>query len=116
VNITKENKQTNMCASTTDRAVRLILTRKLCLEQDVEFINDDKLVEVTLTTTRLRKRTCTGEHASEAVGGGRELGNPARYLRADLNSPRSTLPSFHDLADVNRLSHSARGYLPLFVA
>src|SRR5438093_8673160 len=56
VNVTKEKKQTNMCASTADEAIRLIPPRKLGLEQAIEFINDDELVEVTPATIRLRKR------------------------------------------------------------
>jgi GTP-binding protein len=57
VNVTKEKKQTNMRASTSDEAIRLIPPRKLGLEQAIEFINDDELVEVTPSSIRLRKRT-----------------------------------------------------------
>ncbi len=56
VNVTKEKKQTNMRASTADEAIRLIPPRKLGLEQEIEFINDDELVEVTPSSVRLRKR------------------------------------------------------------
>jgi GTP-binding protein len=56
VNVTKENKQTNMSASTADEAIRLIPPRQLGLEQAIEFINDDELVEVTPKRIRLRKR------------------------------------------------------------
>ncbi|MGE3841126.1 MAG: translational GTPase TypA [Vicinamibacterales bacterium] len=56
VNITKEKKLTNMRASTSDEAVRLIPPRVLGLEQCIEWINDDELVEVTPKNLRLRKR------------------------------------------------------------
>jgi GTP-binding protein len=57
VNITKEKKQTNMRASTADEAIRIVPPRLLGLEGAIEFINDDELVEVTPTSTRLRKKT-----------------------------------------------------------
>ena len=56
VNVTKEKKQTNMRASSADEAIRLIPPRKLGLEQAIEFINDDELVEVTPSNSRLRKK------------------------------------------------------------
>ena len=56
VNITKEKKQTNMRASTSDDAVRIIPPRPMGLEQAIEFINDDELVEVTPKSIRLRKK------------------------------------------------------------
>jgi GTP-binding protein len=56
VNITKEKKQTNMRASTSDDAVRIIPPRPMGLEQAIEFINDDELVEVTPKCIRLRKK------------------------------------------------------------
>ena len=56
VNITKEKKLTNMRASGTDEALRLVPPRKLSLEAALEFINEDELVEVTPTGLRLRKK------------------------------------------------------------
>ncbi len=56
VNITKEKKLTNMRASGSDDAVRLVPPRIMNLEQALEFIRDDELVEVTPATFRLRKR------------------------------------------------------------
>jgi GTP-binding protein len=55
VNITKEKKLTNIRASGTDEALRLIPPRQFTLEQSMEFINDDELVEVTPKSIRLRK-------------------------------------------------------------
>ena len=56
VNVTKQKKLTNMRASTADDAIRLTPHRVLNLEQALEFIAGDELVEVTPSTTRLRKR------------------------------------------------------------
>jgi GTP-binding protein len=55
VNITKEKKLTNMRASGSDEALRLVPPRQFTLEQAMEFINDDELVEVTPASIRLRK-------------------------------------------------------------
>src|SRR5689334_2347680 len=56
VNIVKEKKLTNMRASTSDEAIRLVPPRILNLEQAVEFIRQDELVEVTPKSIRLRKK------------------------------------------------------------
>ena len=56
VNIVKEKKLTNMRASTSDEAIRLVPPRNLNLEQAIEFVRDDELVEVTPTSIRLRKK------------------------------------------------------------
>ncbi len=56
VNIVKEKKLTNMRASTSDEAIRLVPPRLLNLEQAIEFIRDDEFVEVTPKSIRLRKK------------------------------------------------------------
>jgi GTP-binding protein len=56
VNIVKEKKLTNMRASTSDEAIRLVPPRILNLEQAIEFIRDDEYVEVTPSSIRLRKK------------------------------------------------------------
>jgi len=56
VNITKEKKLTNMRASGSDDAVRLVPPRIMNLEQALEFIREDEMVEVTPHSFRLRKR------------------------------------------------------------
>ena len=55
VNITKEKKLTNIRASGSDEALRLIPPRQFTLEQAMEYISDDELVEVTPRSIRLRK-------------------------------------------------------------
>jgi GTP-binding protein len=56
VNIVKEKKLTNMRASTSDEAIRLIPPKVLNLEQAIEFIQEDEYVEVTPKSIRLRKK------------------------------------------------------------
>lgn len=56
VNIVKEKKLTNMRASTSDEAIRLVPPRILNLEQAIEFINEEEFVEVTPKSIRLRKK------------------------------------------------------------
>ena len=60
VNIVREKKLTNMRASTSDDAIRLIPPRVLNLEQALEFIKEDELVEVTPKSIRLRKKILKG--------------------------------------------------------
>ena len=56
VNPIKGKQLTNIRASGTDEAIRLVPPVRLTLESAVEFINDDELVEITPKTIRLRKR------------------------------------------------------------
>lgn len=59
VNPIKGKQLTNIRASGTDEAVRLVPPIELSLEAAIEFIADDELVEVTPKTIRLRKRLLT---------------------------------------------------------
>ena len=59
VNPIRGKQLTNIRASGTDEAIRLVPPVQLTLEGAVEFINDDELVEVTPKTIRLRKRYLT---------------------------------------------------------
>ncbi|MDB5807474.1 MAG: GTP-binding protein TypA/BipA [Betaproteobacteria bacterium] len=56
VNPIKGKQLTNVRASGTDEAVRLVPSMELTLEKAVEFIADDELVEITPKSIRLRKR------------------------------------------------------------
>jgi GTP-binding protein len=56
VNPIKGKQLTNVRASGTDEAVRLVPPVQMSLEYAVEFIDDDELVEVTPQSIRLRKR------------------------------------------------------------
>ncbi len=55
VNIQKEKKLTNMRASGSDKAARIVPAIKFTLEEALEYINDDELVEVTPKSIRMRK-------------------------------------------------------------
>jgi len=56
VNVVREKKLTNMRASSSDEAVRLVPYKMMNLEQAIEFIAEDELVEVTPKSLRLRKK------------------------------------------------------------
>lgn len=56
VNICKKKHVTNMRASGSDEALRLITPTVLSLEECLEFLGDDELLEVTPISLRMRKR------------------------------------------------------------
>ena len=56
VNVCKKKQLTNMRASGSDEALRLVTPRQLSLEQCLEFLADDELLECTPENLRLRKR------------------------------------------------------------
>src|ERR1700756_2245388 len=68
VNVVREKKLTNMRASTSDEAIRLIPFRQLNLEQAIEFIADDEFVEVTPKSLRLRKKTLQANRRKKSTG------------------------------------------------
>ena len=55
INITREKKLTNMRASGSDNTLTLRPPKQLSLDQFIEFIAEDKLVEITPNNIRLRK-------------------------------------------------------------
>ena len=56
VNVCKRKQLTNMRASGSDEAIRLITPRNYSLEQCLEFLADDELLECTPKSLRIRKR------------------------------------------------------------
>jgi len=56
INVTKEKKQTNVRASSSDFSVILTPPTILSLEQSLDFLEDDELLEVTPKLLRLRKK------------------------------------------------------------
>lgn len=56
VNVCKKKQMSNMRASGSDDALRLVTPRTLSLEECLEFLADDELLEVTPQNLRLRKR------------------------------------------------------------
>lgn len=60
INVTKEKKQTNMRASTSDVTLgALTPATVLSLEQCIDFLEEDELLEVTPLSLRLRKKYLT---------------------------------------------------------
>ena len=56
INILKGKQLTNVRASGTDEAVKLVTPRKMSLEQMMAYINEDEVLEVTPENLRLRKQ------------------------------------------------------------
>ena len=56
VNVCKRKQLTNMRASGSDDAIRLVTPRVFSLEQCLEFLADDELLECTPKSLRIRKR------------------------------------------------------------
>ncbi len=69
VNVCKKKHVSNMRASGSDEALRLVPPRKLSLEASIEFISDDELLEVTPKSLRIRKREL--DHAQRAKAASR---------------------------------------------
>ena len=72
VNVCKKKQLTNMRASGSDEALRLVTPRNLSLEQCLEFLADDELLEVTPKTLRIRKRILDHEKRMKALKGGKK--------------------------------------------
>jgi GTP-binding protein len=68
VNVVREKKLTNMRASTSDEAIRLVPFRQLNLEQAIEFIADDEFVEITPKSLRLRKKVLQSNRRKKSTG------------------------------------------------
>lgn len=66
VNISKEKKLSNVRASGSDEAIRLIPPRLMALDMALEYIQDDELVEVTPVSIRLRKKLLTENERKRA--------------------------------------------------
>jgi len=56
INVCKNKQLTNVRASGSDEALKLINLRDMTLEQALEFISEDELVEITPLSIRMRKR------------------------------------------------------------
>ncbi|NVP17196.1 translational GTPase TypA [Candidatus Gracilibacteria bacterium] len=59
VNATKNKKLTNVRASGTDEALKLVPPKIMTLEEAIDYISDDEYVEVTPLSIRLRKKYLT---------------------------------------------------------
>ncbi|MCW7471134.1 translational GTPase TypA [Leptospira kanakyensis] len=69
VNPVREKKLTNVRASGSDEAIRLVPPKKLTLEQSIEFLDDDELLEVTPASLRLRKKVLDASMRKRSGGG-----------------------------------------------
>ena len=69
VNVCRKKQLTNMRASGSDEALRLVPPRQMSLEQCLEFLADDELLEVTPQSLRLRKRILNHEQRMKALKG-----------------------------------------------
>jgi len=55
VNVCKKKHLSNCRSSGADEALRLVPPRKMSLEDDIEFLADDEILEVTPKSLRIRK-------------------------------------------------------------
>ena len=72
VNVCKKKQLTNMRASGSDEALRLVPPKNLSLEQCLEFLADDELLEVTPTSLRMRKSILDHGLRMKALKGGQK--------------------------------------------
>ena len=72
VNVCKRKQLTNMRASGSDEALRLVPLKVLSLEQCLEFLADDELLEVTPKNLRLRKSILDHSQRMKALKGGKK--------------------------------------------
>ncbi len=72
VNVCKRKQLTNMRASGSDDALRLVTPRNMSLEQCMEFLADDELLEVTPKNLRIRKRILNGQLRMKDKFGGKK--------------------------------------------
>lgn len=66
VNVCKNKKLTNVRASGSDDALKLVAPIEFTLEEALEFIESDELVEITPDSIRLRKKILNGQDRAKA--------------------------------------------------
>ena len=74
INILKGKQLTNVRASGTDEAVKLVPPVKMTLESMISYIQDDELVEVTPLNLRLRKRELDPNERKKATRASKKTG------------------------------------------
>ena len=72
VNVCKKKQLTNMRASGSDDALRLIPPRQMSIEAALEFISDDELLEITPKSVRIRKNILSNTERLKKVKGGKK--------------------------------------------
>ena len=99
VNVCKRKQLTNMRASGSDEALRLVTPRVFSLEQNLEFLADDELLECTPKSLRIRKRELdhgirmreTMKRRAAAAEGKRAV-RSSRIFSKRATTPRSRPP------------------------
>ncbi len=72
INVCKKKHATNMRASGSDEAQKLVPHINLSLEQNLEFIDDDELVEITPSSIRLRKKILNTDQRAKVRNGAKK--------------------------------------------
>ena len=72
VNVCKKKQLTNMRASGSDDALRLIPPRQMSIEAALEFLGDDELLEITPKSVRIRKKILSNTERLKKVKGGKK--------------------------------------------
>ena len=72
VNVCKKKQLTNMRASGSDDALRLIPPRQMSIEAALEFIGDDELLEITPKSIRIRKKILSNTERLKKTKGGKK--------------------------------------------
>ena len=67
VNVCKKKHVTNMRASGSDEALRLVPHKRMSLEECLEFIGEDELLEVTPENLRIRKRILSNQMRMKTI-------------------------------------------------
>jgi GTP-binding protein len=74
INVLKGKQLTNVRASGSDEAVRLVTPKKMTLEEMISYIEEDELVEVTPKSLRLRKRELDPNERKKASRAAKKAG------------------------------------------
>lgn len=67
VNITREKHLTNVRSATKDNTVTIRKSRKMSLEESIQYLNDDEYCEVTPESVRLRKKILNKNEREKAA-------------------------------------------------
>ena len=110
VNICKKKQLTNMRASGSDEALRLVPPKQMSLEQCLEFLADDELLEVTPKSLRMRKAILDHEKRMKALHGKKNHCNrfEAEYDWRFVHMTRELIPACMDMLSVWSEDNAAR--------
>ena len=83
VNVCKKKHVTNMRASGSDDALRLVPPKTMSLEESLEFINDDELLEITPKSIRIRTRILNNDLRMKAWAKNNKASNEIPPFRTE---------------------------------